>query len=177
MGSPLVFVGRHLRVPPCRMRDGSPPHCGESVPAAGASPRPTRSEHFGPYGGFRCIPAAGHIGPALRDHTESVYGGAEGPLALSPQQCEAWIECVTAPIQNHCTKSLNKLKIPTVKSFTRFFSKNRRGPGGGAPGRWPQPAKSPPTPFTALSPLPGCGTVRRKRRLFPGVRRGCRTRQ
>ena len=29
------------------------------------------------------------------------------------------------------------------KSFTRFFSKNRRGPGGSAPGRAPQSAKFP----------------------------------
>ena len=52
-----------------------------------------------------CIPAAGHAGPALRDHTEPGSGGAEGPLALSPQQCEAWIECVTALFPTHCTKS------------------------------------------------------------------------
>ena len=49
-------------------------------------------------------------------------GGAEGPLALSPQQCEAWIENLTAPIQSHRTKPLKKLKIPNFKSFTRFFS-------------------------------------------------------
>ena len=83
MGSPLAFVGRHLRVPPCRIRDVSPPpHCGE------------------------CVPAAGHIGPALRDHTEPVSGGAEGPLALSPQQCEAWIERAAALILWHRTKLL-----------------------------------------------------------------------
>ena len=69
-----------------------------------------------------CIPAAGHIAPALREHTESAPGGAEGPLALSPQQCEAWIESLTALLENHRTKSLKKLKIPTFKSFTRFFS-------------------------------------------------------
>ena len=69
-----------------------------------------------------CIPAAGHIGPALREHTEPAPGGAEGPLALSPQQCEAWIENLTAPIQSHRTKPLKQLKIPTFKSFTRFFS-------------------------------------------------------
>ena len=183
MGSPLVFVGRHLRVPPCRMRDGSPPHSGESVPAAGASPRPTRSEYFGPYGGFRCIPAAGHIGPALRDHTEPGSGGAEGPLALSPQQCEAWIECLTALLPTHCTKS-NK-NSPTLKVLLDFFQKIA-GVQGAAPPvaprtarntRPPQRAKFPPTAFTALSLPPGCGTVRRKRRLFPGVRRGCRIRQ
>ena len=69
-----------------------------------------------------CIPAAGHIGPALREHTERAPGGAEGPLALSPQQCEAWIESLTAPIQSHRTKPLKQLKILTFKSFTRFFS-------------------------------------------------------
>ncbi len=41
MGSPLMFVGRHLRVPPCGIWDGPLLHPGESVPAAGASPRPT----------------------------------------------------------------------------------------------------------------------------------------
>ena len=90
-------------------------------------------------------------------------GEAEGPLALSPQQCEAWIENLTAPIQSHRTKPLKKLKIPNFKSFTRFFScegcpppvclwcsptgggqPKSRGPGGSAPGRWPQPAKHPP---------------------------------
>ena len=70
-------------------------------------------------------------------------GGAEGPKALSPQQCEAWIEGAAALFQNHRTKPLKKLKIPKLKSFTRFFSKNRRGPGGGAPGRPPQRAKYP----------------------------------
>ena len=90
------------------------------------------------------VPAAGHTGLALQDHTEPGPGGAEGPLALSPQQCEAWIERVTAPIQSHRTKPLKKLKIPKFKSFTRFFSKNRRGPGGSAPGRASQGAKHPP---------------------------------
>ena len=50
-----------------------------------------------------CIPAAGHTGPALREYTEHGSGRSEGPKALSPQQCEAWIERVTAPIQNHRT--------------------------------------------------------------------------
>ena len=67
-------------------------------------------------------------------------GGAEGPLALSPQQCEAWIENLTAQIRRYRTKSL---KNPNFKSFTRFFSKNRRGPGGSAPGRPSQRAKCP----------------------------------
>ena len=50
-------------------------------------------------------------------------GGAEGPKALSPQQCEAWIEGAAALFQNHRTKTtIKQLKIPTVKSFTRFFS-------------------------------------------------------
>ena len=44
------------------------------------------------------------------------------------------------------------------KSFTRFFSKNRRGPGGSAPGRASQGAKLPPvatgeTPLTGASPF------------------------
>ena len=71
-------------------------------------------------------------------------GGAEGPKALSPQQCKAWIEGAAALFQNHRTKTtIKQLKIPKFKSFTRFFSKNRRGPGGGAPGRPPQRAKLP----------------------------------
>ena len=57
MGSPLVFVGRHLRVPPCGMRDGAPPHCGECVPTARASPRPTQSERTNRSCGFQCVPA------------------------------------------------------------------------------------------------------------------------
>ena len=53
-------------------------------------------------------------------------GGAEGPKALSPQQCEAWIEGAAALFQNHRTKTtIKQLKIPKFKSFTRFFSKNR----------------------------------------------------
>ena len=47
-----------------------------------------------------------------------VPAGLRGP----PQQCEAWIENLTAPIQSHRTKPLKKLKIPNFKSFTRFFS-------------------------------------------------------
>ena len=44
------------------------------------------------------------------------------------------------------------------KSFTRFFSKNRRGPGGSAPGRASQGAKRPPvatgeTPLAGASPF------------------------
>ena len=66
MGSPSRNVGRHLRVPPCGIWDGSPPHRGKCVPAAGASPRPTRLESIGLSDGFRCVPTAGHIGPALR---------------------------------------------------------------------------------------------------------------
>ena len=90
MGSPLVSVGRHLRVPPCGIWAGPPPHRDEPMPPHAPPP-----------------------------------GGAEGPKALSPQQCEAWIENLTAPIQSHRTKPLKKLKIPKFKSFTRFFSKNR----------------------------------------------------
>ena len=48
-------------------------------------------------------------------------GGAEGPLALSPQQCGAWIENLTARIQNHRTKSNKYLKIPTLKVLLDFF--------------------------------------------------------
>ncbi len=68
MGSPLVSVGRHLRVPPCGIWAGPPPHRDEPIPPH--APPPT---------------------------------GAEGPKALSPQQCEAWIENPTAPIQSHRT--------------------------------------------------------------------------
>ena len=38
----------------------------------------------------------------------------------------------------------NPIKNLNIKSFTRFFSKNRGGPGGSAPGRASQGAKSPP---------------------------------
>ena len=148
--SPSGNVGRHLRVPPCGIWDGSQPHWGECVPAAGASPRPTRSERIGLSGGFRCIPAAGHIGPALRDHTEPGSGGAEGPLALSPQQCEAWIENVTAPIQSYCTKSNKYLKIPTLKVLLDFFQKIAVSKGR-AFGRASQGAK---LPLAAASETP-----------------------
>ena len=37
-----------------------------------------------------------------------------------------------------------RISHQNIKSFTRFFSKNRRGPGGSAPGRPPQRAKLPP---------------------------------
>ena len=151
VGSPSGNVGRHLRVPPCGIWDGSPPHRGESIPTAGASPRPTRSDHISLLCGFRRIPAAGHIGPALRDHTEPGSGGAEGPLALSPQQCEAWIECAAALLENHRTKSLKNLKISTLKVLLDFFQKivgsrgkapvarrNGRNPLTDAPARgWP----------------------------------------
>ena len=40
-------------------------------------------------------------------------------MALSPQQCGAWIEGVPALIQSYRTKPL---KNPNFKSFTRFFS-------------------------------------------------------
>ena len=92
---------------------------------------------------------------------EPSTGGAEGPKALSPQQCEAWIERAAALFQNHRTKTtIKQLKIPKFKSFTRFFSKNRRGPGGSAPGRPPQRAKYP----------------RRARRETPARRSGRNTR-
>ena len=148
-------VGRSPTVPG-RMRTGGggkpPPYGSERmgpssgfwcVPAAGASPRPTRSERNGPTRWFLVRTGGGtHRSRPTRPYEPST-GGAEGPLALSPQQCEAWIECAAALIQNRCTKPLKQPKIPKLKSFTRFFSKNRRGPGGSAPGRWPQPAKSP----------------------------------
>ena len=44
-----------------------------------------------------------------------------------------------AAAPNHYTNSQN----PNIKSFTRFFSKNRRGPGGSAPDRASQGAKFP----------------------------------
>ena len=49
-------------------------------------------------------------------------------------------------------------KLQTIKSFTRFFSKNRRGPGGSAPCRASQGAKHPPvatgeTPLAGASPF------------------------
>ena len=90
----------------------------------------------------------------ITDHPiDQTTGGAEGPLALAPQQCEAWIEGVTAPIQWQRTKPLKKLKIPKFKSFTRFFSKNR-GVQGQSPGRAAHGAKSPPPVATGEIPAP-----------------------
>ena len=51
------------------------------------------------------------------------------------------------------TTAPNHYKIPNIKSFTQFFSKNCRGPGGGAPGRPPQRAKY---PLAAASEIPPC---------------------
>ena len=109
----------------------------------GGKPPPYTVGAFRPIQWFWVRTSGGtHRSRPTRSYEPSA-GGAEGPLALSPQQCEAWIEGVTAPIQSHRTKSLKNLKIPKLKSFTRFFSKNRRGPGGSAPGRPSQRAKSP----------------------------------
>ena len=107
MGSPLVSVGRHLRVPPCGIWAGPPPHRDEPIPP--------------------------HAPPS---------GGAEGPKALSPQQCEAWIENPTAPIQSHRTKPLKNLKSQNLKVLLDFFQKIAESRGS-ASGRWPQPAKPP----------------------------------
>ncbi len=76
-------------------------------------------------------------------------------------------------------------EAPKNKSFTRFFSKNRRGPGGSAPGRWPQPAKHPPAaagetpaPRTARNTRPPqrAKHPRRARRETPARRNGRNTR-
>ena len=75
-------------------------------------------------------------------------------------------------------------EAPKNKSFTRFFSKNRRGPGGSAPGRWPQPAKHPPAaagetpaPRTARNTRPPqrAKHPRRARRETPARRNGRNT--
>ena len=125
MGSPLVSVGRHLRVPPCGIWAGPPPHRDEPIPPHAPSP-----------------------------------GGAEGPKALSPQQCEAWIENPTAPIQSHRTKPLKNLKSQNLKVLLDFFQKIAESRGS-ASGRASQGAKhplaaasEPPAPRTARNPLP-----------------------
>ena len=117
MGSPLVSVGRHLRVPPCGIWAGPPPHRDEPIPPHAPPP-----------------------------------GGAEGPKALSPQQCEAWIENPTAPIQSHRTKPLKNLKSQNLKVLLDFFQKIAGVQGAAPPvaGRSqrnplpPQRAKLPP---------------------------------
>ena len=84
----------------------------------------------------------------ITDHPiDQTTGGAGGPLALSPQQCEAWIEGVTAPIQWQRTKPLKNLKSQNLKVLLDFFQKivgsrgkapvarrnGRNPPGGGLP--------------------------------------------
>ena len=54
----------------------------------------------------------------------------------------------------------NHYKLPNLKSFTQFFSKNCRGPGGSAPGRPPQRAKY---PLAAASETPSTRTGRNTR--------------
>ena len=150
MGSPLVFVGDDAHIVPavasivyrCIVAN-TIPHI-DSAKFDGAACGPMWAS--APTGCIRYYEPIHCSG-----HTEPGSGGAGGPLALSPQQCEAWIECVTAPIQSHRTKSLKNLKIPKLKSFTRFFSKNRRGPGGSAPGRAAHGAK---LPLAAASETP-----------------------
>ena len=53
------------------------------VPAAGASPRPTRSESIGLSDGFRCVPTAGHIGPAYEPHGQSVQECRAAPACAA----------------------------------------------------------------------------------------------
>ena len=157
MGSPLVFVGDDAHIVPavasivyrCIVANTIPHIDSAKFDGAACGPTPQGGLSW-PVGPIHLLWASAPTG-CIRyyepihcsGHTEPGSGGAEGPLALSPQQCEAWIECVTAPIQSHRTKSLKNLKIPKLKSFTRFFSKNRRGPGGSAPGRAAHGAKLP----------------------------------
>ena len=103
-------------------------------------------------------------------------GGAEGPLALSPQQCEAWIECAAALLENHRTKSLKNLKISTLKVLLDFFQKivgsrgkapvarrNGRNPLTDAPARgWPAGLRP------ACRRLRDAGTGDRRRGRVPG---------
>ena len=115
-----------------------------------------------------CIPAAGHIGPALREHTEPGSGGAEGPLALSPQQCEAWIESPTALLENHRTKSLKQLKIPILKVLLDFFQKIAGVQGAAPPvarrsGRNTRAAHGAKHPLAAASETPAPRTARNTR--------------
>ena len=77
-------------------------------------------------------------------------GGAEGPLALSPQQCEAWIERAAALLENHRIKSQKNLKIPNLKVLLDFFQKIAVSKGR-AFGRASQGAK---LPLAAASETP-----------------------
>ena len=92
----------------------------------------------------------------ITDHPiDQTTGGAEGPLALSPQQCEAWIECAAAPLENRCTKPLKKkLKIPTLKVFTQFFFKKIVGSRGKAPVAGRSQRNPPPPVATGETPAP-----------------------
>ena len=77
-------------------------------------------------------------------------GGAEGPLARSPQQCEAWIERAAALLENHRIKSQKNLKIPNLKVLLDFFQKIAVSKGR-AFGRASQGAK---LPLAAASETP-----------------------
>ena len=155
----------------CRHRPLQGVCISRTIPSGGGKPPPYGVQPISFIHLVWCIPAAGHIGSALREHTEPDSGGAEGPLALSPQQCEAWIEGAAALFPAHRTKSLKNLKIPKLKSFTRFFSKNRRGPGGGAPGRPSQRAKHPLSELRTTKPG-WCRACHRRHRRRGGFQCG-----
>ena len=163
MGSPLVFVGRHLRVPPCRMRDGFSPHCGESVPAAGASPRPTRSEHFRPFGGFWCVPAAGHIGPALRDHANPLPAGLRGLWPSHRNNAKHGLRTLPHPFRTAAPNHYKNSKSLNLKVLLDFFQKiagvqGAAPPVAGRSQRNPHPpqrmARDPPAAGFPIAPAP-----------------------
>ena len=123
MGSPLVFVGRHLRVPPCRMRDGFSPHCGESVPAAG------------------------HIGPALRDHANPLPAGLRGLWPSHRNNAKHGLRTLPHPFRTAAPNHYKNSKSLNLKVLLDFFQKivgsrgkapvarrnGRNPPGGGLP--------------------------------------------
>ena len=91
----------------------------------------------------------------IRINHPGIYtpGGAEGPLALSPQQCEAWIEGVPALLSAHRTKPPNKPQ--TLKVLLDFFQKIA-GVQGAAPPVAPRKARNTPyrPPYRIRSPAP-----------------------
>ena len=90
--------------------------------AAGASPRPTGSERMGPSGGFRRVPAAGHTGPALRDHTNPLPAGLRGLWPSYRNNAKHGLRTLPHFFQPTAPNHYKQLKLPKLKSFTRFFS-------------------------------------------------------
>ncbi len=108
---------------------------------------------------FRRVPAAGHTGPALRDHTNPLPAGPRGLWPSYRNNAKHGLSALPHFFQPTAPNHYKTTQNPQIKKFYSIFFKKSWGPG--AKPRSPVATGETPAPRTARNPCPViCGQNR-----------------